>query len=106
MAKLKYDVVATVGTYEKDGQKKFISRKVGVVIQTDKGFRMKMDAFFNPAGCQVQDDGSIWLAFFEPQDKPQGNQQPQRSQQSQQAAPRDDYEQDIPFSGWPGINAI
>ena len=29
MAKHKYDVVATVGKYEKNGETKYISRKVG-----------------------------------------------------------------------------
>lgn len=101
MAKHKYDVVATVGKYEKNGETKYISRKVGAVIQTDKGFRMKMDAFFNPAGCKVDDDGSIWLALFEPRDdQQQGQPQQQRQgqpQRSQQAAPPA-YEDDVPFA--------
>jgi len=94
MAKHKYDVVATVGKYEKNGETKYISRKVGAVIQTDKGFRMKMDAFFNPAGCKVDEDGSIWLALFEPRDDQQ--QQPQQRSQPQRQ-PEPDLEQDIPF---------
>lgn len=100
MAKHKYDVVATVGKYEKNGETKYISRKVGAVIQTDKGFRMKMDAFFNPAGCKVDEDGSIWLALFEPRDDQQQTQQaPRQAQRSQQAAPPDDFDnQDIPFA--------
>lgn len=103
MAKHKYDVVATVGKYEKNGETKYISRKVGAVIQTDKGFRMKMDAFFNPAGCKVDEDGSIWLALFEPRDdQQQGQPQQQRQgqpQRSQQAAPPDDFDnQDILFA--------
>ena len=101
MAKHKYDVVATVGKYEKNGETKYISRKVGAVIQTDKGFRMKMDAFFNPAGCKVDEDGSIWLALFEPrEDQQQGQPQQQRQgqpQRSQQAAPPA-YEDDVPFA--------
>ena len=98
MAKHKYDVVATVGKYEKNGETKYISRKVGAVIQTDKGFRMKMDAFFNPAGCKVDEDGSIWLALFEPRDDQQQTQQaPRQTQRSQQAAPPDDFDQEIPF---------
>lgn len=101
MAKHKYDVVATVGKYEKNGETKYISRKVGAVIQTDKGFRMKMDAFFNPAGCKVDEDGSIWLALFEPRDdQQQGQPQEQRQgqpQRSQQAAPPA-YEDDVPFA--------
>ncbi|WP_049326000.1 hypothetical protein [Stutzerimonas stutzeri] len=101
MAKHKYDVVATVGKYEKNGETKYISRKVGAVIQTDKGFRMKMDAFFNPAGCKVDEDGSIWLALFEPRDdQQQGQPQQQRQgqpQRSQQAAPPD-FDDDLPFA--------
>ncbi|MGC5620403.1 hypothetical protein [Enterococcus faecalis] len=100
MAKHKYDVVATVGKYEKNGETKYISRKVGAVIQTDKGFRMKMDAFFNPAGCKVDEDGSIWLALFEPRDDQQQTQQqaPRQAQRSQQAAPPDEFVDDIPFA--------
>jgi single-strand DNA-binding protein len=98
MAKHKYDVVATVGKYEKNGETKYISRKVGAVIQTDKGFRMKMDAFFNPAGCKVDEDGSIWLALFEPRDdQQQPQQQRQQPQRNQQAAPPDDFDSEIPF---------
>lgn len=99
MAKHKYDVVATVGKYEKNGETKYISRKVGAVIQTDKGFRMKMDAFFNPAGCKVDEDGSIWLALFEPRDDQQQGQpqQQQRQQPARQSAQPDPYDQDVPF---------
>ncbi|MBA1234746.1 hypothetical protein [Stutzerimonas nitrititolerans] len=99
MAKHKYDVVATVGKYEKNGETKYISRKVGAVIQTDKGFRMKMDAFFNPAGCKVDEDGSIWLALFEPRDDQQQGQpqQQQRQQPARQAAQPDPYDQDVTF---------
>lgn len=95
----RYDVVATIGQYEKDGQTKYVTRNVGAVIQTSKGFRLKLDASFNPAGCPRSDDGGVWLALFEPRDdqqqgQPQQRQQPQRSQQ---AAPPDDFDQDIPF---------
>lgn len=64
-----YDVVATVGTYEKDGQKKYISQNVGRIIQTQKGPRLKLAAWFNPAGCERDADGSVWLALFEPKKK-------------------------------------
>lgn len=36
----KYDVVATVGQYEKDGQVKYLNRKVGVIVSTQKGYRL------------------------------------------------------------------
>ena len=92
---LKYDVVATTGTYEKDGQTKYISRKVGAVISTQHGFRLKLDASFNPAGCPRGDDGGVWLALFEPRDNQQAGQQAQAQQQS--TAPADDFGRDIPF---------
>lgn len=95
----RYDVVATIGQYEKDGQTKYVTRNVGAVIQTQKGFRLKLDASFNPAGCPRSDDGGVWLALFEPRDDQQQPQQqaPRQAQRSQQAAPPDDFDQDIPF---------
>lgn len=101
MAK-KYDVVATIGKYEKDGQTKFVNRNVGAIIQTDKGFRLALDATFNPAGCDKDNNGRVWLALFEPRDDRQANQQqaPQnRPQQNQQAAPPqiEDWD-DIPIT--------
>ena len=67
---MKYDVVATVGTYEKDGQKKYISRNVGQIIETKNGPKLLLDASFNPAGClQKSEDGKVWLALFEPKPK-------------------------------------
>ena len=79
MAK-KYDVVATIGKYEKDGQTKYISRNVGAVIETQHGLSIKMDASFNPAGCQITEDGKIWLKLFEPRDNSQGQKQSGYSQ--------------------------
>ena len=95
----RYDVVATIGQYEKDGQTKYVTRNVGAVIQTQKGFRLKLDASFNPAGCQRSEDGGVWLALFEPRDDQQQPQQqaPRQAQRSQQAAPPDDFDSEIPF---------
>ena len=97
MSNLKYDVVATVGTYQKDGETKYLSRKVGAIIQTQHGPRLKLDASFNPAGCQRGDDGGVWLALFEPRDNQQsGQQQGQQQRQAPQSAPADDFD-DVPF---------
>lgn len=92
---VKYDVVATVGQYEKDGQTKYLSRKVGVIVNTKNGLRLKLDACFNPAGCpQRSDDGGVWLALFEPKE----DNKPAPQQQRQQA-PKEDFDDgsDIPF---------
>lgn len=70
MAK-KYDVVAIIGKYEKDGQTKFVNRNVGAIIKTDKGFILALDATFNPAGCDKDNNGRVWLALFEPRDDQQ-----------------------------------
>lgn len=96
----RYDVVATIGQYEKDGQTKYVTRNVGAVIQTSKGFRLKLDASFNPAGCQRSEDGGVWLALFEPRDDQQQPAQGQapRQQAPRQAAPDPAFDNsDIPF---------
>lgn len=113
MAK-KYDVVATIGKYEKDGQTKFINRNVGAIIKTDKGFRLALDATFNPAGCDKDNNGRVWLALFEPRDdqpQQQANQQQaqqNRPQQNQQAAMPNynDFDDDIPFAKHHSINGV
>ncbi|OOE15156.1 hypothetical protein BSR09_00705 [Stutzerimonas degradans] len=106
----RYDVVATIGQYEKDGQTKYVTRNVGAVIQTQKGFRLKLDASFNPAGCQRSEDGGVWLALFEPRDDQQQPQQqaPRQQQRSQPAAPPDDFDnQDIPFANpYRGVRSL
>jgi len=101
MAK-KYDVVATTGTYEKDGETKYINKNVGSIIGTKHGFRLKLDASFNPAGCKIDDDGGVWLALFEP--KPRDNQAPPPTQHEQAKGnghqpqpPADDFDDDVPF---------
>lgn len=93
----KYDVVATTGTYEKNGEKKYVTRNVGAVISTQHGFRLKLDASFNPAGCVRTEDGCVWLALFEPKERAAPAQQPQ-----QQSAPSgggySEFDPDIPFN--------
>lgn len=60
------DIVATIGTYtDKQGQTKYVSRKVGSLIETRKGPRIKLDASFTPAGCKRDEDGGVWLAIFD-----------------------------------------
>lgn len=81
MAK-RFDVVATTGTYVKDGVTKYLSKNVGEVIETKNGLAIKMDATFNPAGCKITEDGKIWLKLFEPRE------QVEKMQNSLGAAPR------------------
>ena len=94
------DIVATIGTYQKDGETKYVSRKVGVLLETSKGPRIKLDASFNPAGCQRGEDGGVWLAIFDQRDNNGKSSQPRQQAPARQEAPADDSgfnDDDIPF---------
>ena len=93
----KYDVVATTGTYQKDGETKYLTDNIGVILQTDKGFRLKLKASFNPAGCKIDDDGYIWCALFEPRPKDDTQRQAHHNQTGGQPVPPADDGLDIPF---------
>lgn len=108
MAK-KYDVVATTGFYMAGNEKKYISRNVGSVIETQYGLAITLDASFNPAGCPISEDGKVWLKLFEPRPKNEGsgaqnqNHAPQASQRKSETPQNPqggfgDFEDDsIPF---------
>ena len=85
------DIVATIGTYtDRQGQTKYVSRKVGSLIETSKGPRIKLDASFNPAGCKRDEDGGVWLAIFDQRERDdvRGNQGGgQRTQRQSQPEP-------------------
>lgn len=100
------DLVATIGRYEKDGQTKYVTRKVGTLLETDKGTRIKLDASFNPAGCIKGEDGGVWLAAFDPKPREQTQQPsrngiiPERQQPAHSGAGEFiDFDSDIPFAG-------
>lgn len=63
---VKFDVVAATGTYtNKQGEEKKSWMKIGKVLQTQKGFSLKLDAV--PVGW----DGWAMLAEPKEQEKPQ-----------------------------------
>ena len=72
MAKLRYDVCAA----DKQGEKTYW-RKIGVVLQGEKGFSLKLEAV--PIGW----DG--WASLFEPKPK------------DGKPAPKRDFDDDIPL---------
>ena len=92
MAKV-YDVVATTGKYEKDGQTKYRTQNVGAVIQTKEGYlKLKLTA-----PVVVNDEGQVvnWFSLFEP--RPQQSQQ-QAASASQDTPLQPDFEDSqIPF---------
>ncbi len=60
--KLKFDVVATTGMYERKGEKKYIRERVGVVLEDDNGhLTLKIDKIV------FKEDGTIqtWMTLFE-----------------------------------------
>jgi single-strand DNA-binding protein len=66
MAK-KYDVVAIVGSYEKDGETKKRYKNVGMVNENDKGNLSLL--LTHP--ITIDDEGKVvqWLGLYEPQNK-------------------------------------
>lgn len=71
-----YDIVAKVGSYEKDGETKNRYKNVGAVMKTEDGMFLFMDKTFNPAGVPSKEGSeSIILNLFEP--KPREEKKPQ-----------------------------
>ncbi len=68
---IKYDLSAVIGTYEKNGETKNISRTIGKFWQGDDGkYKMLLNSDFNPASGKKNEDGTIWINFYE--QKPKG----------------------------------
>ncbi len=66
----KYDIVATVGTYQKNGETKGRFKNVGAIMEKDGRLFILLDRIFNPAGLPNQDNrDSVLLSLFEPKDK-------------------------------------
>ena len=65
MAKLIGKICAPTGTYIKDGEERTSWSKCGVLLKTDKGFRVKMDVV--PIG------GDGWFSVFEEEGQSQGS---------------------------------
>jgi hypothetical protein len=86
MAKVTGNICAPVGKYVKDGEEKTRWMKVGIVLETDKGLRIKLDAV--PIGGQEQ---GLWLSVFPPDEQ---QQRPAQSRPQQSSGAPDN---DIPF---------
>ena len=88
MAKVIGKICAPTGKYLKDGEEKTSWARCGVLMKTDKGFRIKLDTI--PVGGEGQ---GIWFSVFEEEGQSQGssNQTPSRPSQGV------DDKGDIPF---------
>lgn len=89
MAKVIGHLCAPTGKYIKDGQEKTSWTKCGILMETEKGFRVKLDTV--PVGGQEQ---GIWFSVFDP-DPPQskGSAPKAPSSPSQEV----DKDQEMPF---------
>ena len=85
MSKKKYDVVAMVGK-RKDDKPNYVN--CGVVIQTDKGFSLKLNSI--PAG----NEWNGWFSLFEPRPRDGAQQQAPASNAPPAST---DFDDDIPF---------
>lgn len=65
MARKIGNLVFPTGKYIKDGEEKTSWMRVGVLLETDKGMRIKLDAI--PV---VTDSNGLWLSVFEDDPKP------------------------------------
>lgn len=112
-----FDLAVKTGEYQdrQTGQTKGRWQNVGAVIQGDDGGQfILLERWFNPAGiADPQGRGTTMISCFAPQQQggqqqalaqqgyQQGGYQQQNTQQQrqpqQQAAPAQDYDQDIPF---------
>lgn len=90
MAKVIGDICAPTGKYIKEGEEKTSWTKCGILMETDKGFRIKLDTV--PVGGEQQ---GIWFSVFEKkeQGQSQGSAQQTPSRASQDVGDQDD----IPF---------
>lgn len=63
----KYDIVATVGTYIKNGETKNKFKNVGVVMEKDGKPFILLDKTFNPAGMPG-DKENVLLSLYAPKE--------------------------------------
>lgn len=84
--KKKYDVVAIVGK-RRDGKPNYVN--CGVVIQTEKGFSLKLNSL--PAG----NEWNGWFSLFEP--RPKNGEQTTGAPAANAPPASTDFDDDIPF---------
>ena len=82
-------VCAPTGKYIKEGEEKTSWARCGVLLQTEKGFRIKLDTI--PVGGEGQ---GIWFSVFEDDE---GGNKGSGGQTRSRGAQKPDDDSDIPF---------
>lgn len=90
MAKVIGDVMFPNGKYIKDGQEKTRWLRCGMLMETDKGMRIKLDCI--PV---VTEPSGMWFSVFEKDDAPPQQQSAPAPQTHHQPSPDDD--DNMPF---------
>ncbi len=92
----KYDIVATVGTYQKNGETKSRFKNVGVMMEKDGKPFLLLERTFNLAGLpNPHGKDTVLLSLYEPKDK--GSDYNQGLQQSAPIGNNHDLNDEIPF---------
>ena len=86
---IKYKVMSVVGENKQTG--KPIWRQFGIVVESTKGLRLKLEAV--PIGTSPTDGGGVWFAFFEPDTEAQRAPAPQPKPMPTAS----DFDDDLPF---------
>ena len=98
MAKVIGKIVCPNGKYIKDDEEKTRWLHCGVLLQTDKGMRIKLESL--PVARPLSDDGGLWLQVFEESDaqkQEQGFRKPNQDSARGQNTAKPDPQDDIPF---------
>ena len=88
MATILGDICAPTGKYIKDGEEKTSWAKCGILMETEKGYRIKLDTV--PLGGEGQ---GMWFSVFPKEDQRQGSSNQSPSKPSQEVG----KDEDIPF---------
>lgn len=91
MAQVIGDICTPTGKYVKDGEDKTSWAKCGILLKTDKGFRIKLDTV--PVGGGEQ---GCWLQVFE-KDNRQGQSQGSPTQRPSASSQDVGKDEDLPF---------
>ncbi len=93
------DIVAKVGSYEKDGQTKNRYTKIGVIRENQYGEYLMLDPEINLAGVLIKQrladpkaGGMVMCSIFDRDDSKQAQAAPRQS-----APAADGFDDDVPF---------
>lgn len=94
-----HDLLVKTGSYTNNqGEQKNRYENIGSMMEGDNGPFIIMKRTFNPAGViNPENKDSLIVSCFEPNNQQGGGQQQRAPQQSQQPAPAQDFNDDIPF---------